>query len=375
MLGCVYGLAAMGLTLIFGVMRVINLSHGPVIALGMFVVYVLFTGAGVNPYLGLIAAAGLGVLFGVAIYFVAVDRIINAPELTTLLATYSVNLVIVGVATSVFTTTPRAVDISLGSVGGSGVTILGTHAVAVAIAIAGAALLYAILFRTRIGKSIRAVANNRAAAELMGIDSRRVLALSFGIGTSLAMTSGALLSTLFSFTPLSGATYEVKSFVIVVLGGLGNPTGALVGGIVLGLLEGVSTVFIPVSWVPVLEYVIFIAILLVRATGLLGARACSASARGSCPRWSWCSRSSRPCRWPSTTIRSAKSSSSCSCSSRSRRASASSWGTPATSRSATSCSSASAGTSPSISCRTSTRISSSRRSPARFRQAQSPSSS
>src|SRR5207245_2824529 len=138
-------------------------------------------------------------------------------ELTTLLATYSVNLMIVGVATSVFTTTPRAVDISLGSVGGSGVTILGTHAVAVAIAIAGAALLYAILFRTRIGKSIRAVANNRAAAELMGIDSRR--------------------------------------------------------GIVLGLLEGVSTVFIPVSWVPVLEYVIFIAILLVRPTGLLGARA------------------------------------------------------------------------------------------------------
>ncbi len=273
MLGFVYGLAAMGLTLIFGVMRVINLSHGPVIALGMFVVYVLFTGAGVNPYLGLIAAAGLGILFGVAIYFVAVDRIINAPELTTLLATYSVNLMIVGVATSVFTTTPRAVDISLGSVSGSGVTILGTHAVAVAIAIAGAALLYAILFRTRIGKSIRAVANNRAAAELMGIDSRRVLALSFGIGTSLAMTSGALLSTLFSFTPLSGATYEVKSFVIVVLGGLGNPTGALVGGIVLGLLEGVSTVFIPVSWVPVLEYVIFIAILLVRPTGLLGARA------------------------------------------------------------------------------------------------------
>src|SRR5207244_3965260 len=188
MLGFVYGLAAMGLTLIFGVMRVINLSHGPVIALGMFVVYVLFTGAGVNPYLGLIAAAGLGILFGVAIYFVAADRIINAPE-------------------------------------------------------------------------------------LMGIDSRRVLALSFGIGTSLAMTSGALLSTLFSFTPLSGATYEVKSFVIVVLGGLGNPTGALVGGIVLGLLEGVSTVFIPVSWVPVLEYVIFIAILLVRPTGLLGARA------------------------------------------------------------------------------------------------------
>jgi branched-subunit amino acid ABC-type transport system permease component len=273
MLGFVYGLAAMGLTLIFGVMRVINLAHGPVIALGMYVVYMLFTGLGVNPYIGIVAALFVGLVFGVAVYLIAVDRVIDQPELTTLLATYSVNLMVIGIATSAFTTTPRAVDVSLGSVGLGNVTVLGTHALAVAVAIVVAAALYLFLFRTRTGKSIRAVANNRAAAELMGIDSRRMLALSFGIGTALAMVSGGLLSTLFSFTPLSGAGYEVKSFVIVVLGGLGNPTGALVGGIVLGLLEGVSTVFIPVSWVPVLEYVIFILILLLRPSGLLGSRA------------------------------------------------------------------------------------------------------
>jgi len=273
MLGFVYGLAAMGLTLIFGVMRVINLAHGPVIALGMYVVYMLFTGLGVNPYIGIVAALFVGLVFGVAMYFIAVDRVINQPELTTLLATYSVNLMVIGIATSAFTTTPRAVDVSLGSLSLGNVTILGTHAVAVVVAIAVAAALYLFLFRTRTGKSIRAVSNNRAAAELMGIDSRRMLALSFGIGTALAMVSGGLLSTLFSFTPLSGTGYEVKSFVIVVLGGLGNPTGALVGGIVLGLLEGVSTVFIPVSWVPVLEYVIFILILLLRPSGLLGSRA------------------------------------------------------------------------------------------------------
>jgi len=274
MLGFVYGLAAMGLTLIFGVMRVINLSHGPVIALGMFVVYTLFTGPlGVNPYLGIVAALVIGLVFGIAEYLIAVDRVINAPELTTLLATFSVNLMIIGIATSTFTTTPRAVDISLGALNAGNVTILGTHAVAVVVAIVVAALLYGLLFRTRIGKSIRAVANNRAAAELMGIDTRRMLALAFGIGTALAMVSGGLLSTLFPFNPLSGAGYEVKSFVIVVLGGLGNPTGALLGGIVIGLLEGVTTVFIPVSWVPVIEYVIFILILLLRPSGLLGARA------------------------------------------------------------------------------------------------------
>lgn len=273
MLGFVYGLAAMGLTLIFGVMKVINLAHGPVIALGMFAVLVISQTLGLNPYIALALVLVLGLVFGVAIYFIAVDRVINAPELTTLLATFSVNLMIIGIGTVIFTTTPRAVDVDLGALRGSGITVLGTHIVAVLISIVVAAGLYALLFRTRVGKSIRAVANNRNAAELMGIDSRRMLALAFGIGTALAMTAGGLLSTLFSFTILSGTTYEVKSFVIVVLGGLGNPTGALVGGIALGLLEGVATVFIPVSWVPVLEYVIFVLVLLLRPSGLLGSRA------------------------------------------------------------------------------------------------------
>jgi len=273
MLGFVYGLAAMGLTLIFGVMKVINLAHGPVIALGMFAVLVLSETFGINPYLALALVLVIGLVFGVVIYFIAVDRVINAPELTTLLATFSVNLMIIGIGTVIFTTTPRAVDIDLGALRGGGITVLGTHVVAVLISIVVAAALYAFLFRTRLGKSIRAVANNRNAAELMGIDSRRMLALAFGIGTAMAMTAGGLLSTLFSFTILSGTTYEVKSFVIVVLGGLGNPTGALVGGIALGLLEGVATVFIPVSWVPVLEYVIFVLVLLVRPSGLLGSRA------------------------------------------------------------------------------------------------------
>ncbi len=273
MLGFVYGLAAMGLTLIFGVMRVINLAHGPVIALGMFTVLVLSQSLGINPYIGLVAALVLGLVFGVAIYFIAVDRVINAPELTTLLATFSVNLMIIGIGTVIFTTTPRAIDIDLGALRPANVTILGTHAVAVVISIALAAALYGFLYRTRTGKSIRAVANNRAAAELMGIDSRKMLALAFGIGTALAMASGALLSTMFGFTILSGTTYEIKSFVIVVLGGLGNPAGALIGGIVIGLIEGLTTVVIPVSWVPVLEYGIFVLILLVRPQGLLGTKA------------------------------------------------------------------------------------------------------
>jgi branched-subunit amino acid ABC-type transport system permease component len=272
MLGFIYGLAAMGLTLIFGVMRVINLAHGPVIMLGMYAVYVLSVQFGVNPYIAVILALILGLAFGVVMYFIAVHRVINAPELTTLLATFSVNLMIVGVATVVFTTTPHAVNIDLGTIGSGAITVTGTRLVAVLITILVTAGLYYFLYRTRAGKSIRAVANNRAAAELMGINTTRMLALSFGLGTMLAAISGGLISTLFSFTVLSGGVYETRSFVVVVLGGLGNPTGALVGGILLGLLEGVATIFMPIGWVPVFEYVIFVLILLVRPTGLLGAR-------------------------------------------------------------------------------------------------------
>ncbi|MBI3742334.1 MAG: branched-chain amino acid ABC transporter permease, partial [Chloroflexi bacterium] len=189
MLGFIYGLAAMGLTLIFGVMRVINISHGPIVMLGMYTVYVLTTQFGLNPYLAIFLSIFLALLFGVVMYFVAVHKVINAPELTTLLATFSVSLIIIGVATVVFTTTPHALDVQLPGFQAGAITILGTRAVAVLIAIIVTAALYAFLYRTRTGKSIRAVANNRSAAELMGINTSGVLGLAFGIGTMLAAIS------------------------------------------------------------------------------------------------------------------------------------------------------------------------------------------
>jgi branched-subunit amino acid ABC-type transport system permease component len=272
-LGFVFGLMAMGLTLIFGVMKVINLGHGPFIVMGMFAVLVMSKDWGINPYVALPAVIVLGVVTGIVAYFVAVHRVINAPELTTLLATFSVNMMLVGALTIIFTTSPRGLDVNLGTLFQLGtITVLGTRVVAVLIALLVTGALYFFLYRTHIGKSIRAVANNRAAAELMGINSTWILALSFGVGTMLAMVAGSLLATLFGFTVLSGGSLETKSFVIVVLGGLGNPTGALLGGIIIGLLESITTIFMPVSWVPVFEFVVFILILLFRPNGILGAR-------------------------------------------------------------------------------------------------------
>ncbi|MBK9052348.1 MAG: branched-chain amino acid ABC transporter permease [Chloroflexi bacterium] len=272
LIGFVYGIAAMGLTLIWGVMNVINLAHGPIIALGMFGVYLAFTELGMNPYLALPLVAVLGLLLGMLIYAVAIHRVINAPHLSTLLATFAVNMIIIGIGTAIWQTTPRNVDVSLGSFNIGPTTVLGTRLVAALASLLITGGLYLFLYRTTTGKYVRAVANNRAAAELMGIPSSRILALSFGIGTMLAALAGGLIATFFPFTILSGGTYELKSFVIGVLGGLGNPLGALVGGLILGVLEGIIPRFMATTWVPVVEFVLFVVILLVRPTGLLGAK-------------------------------------------------------------------------------------------------------
>lgn len=272
LIGFVYGIAAMGLTLIWGVMNVINLSHGSIIALGMFGIYFLFSGLGLNPYLGLLLVAAVGLVSGMLIYTIAIRRVINAPHLSTLLATFAVNMIIIGLATTAFSTSPRNVDFSLGNISVGDINILGTRAVAAIASVLVTGALYFFLYRTTPGKYVRAVANNRAAAELMGIPSSRTLALSFGLGTMLAAIAGGLIATFFPFTILSGGTYELKSFVIVVLGGVGNPLGALIGGLILGTFEGIIPYFLPTSWVTVIEFVLFVIILLIRPTGLLGAR-------------------------------------------------------------------------------------------------------
>lgn len=270
LLGTLYGLAAMGLSLIWGVMDVINLAHGAIIALGMFGVYFLFAGLGLNPYLAIILVALAGLIFGAIMYFVSLHRIVDAPPLSTLLSTFGVSMIILGLGTAAFTTSPFNVDFSLGNIAVGSFTVLWARIAATLAAIAITALLYLFLYRTRPGKYIRAVSDNRRAAALMGIPATRVLALAFAIGVMLAAVSGGLLATLFPFSILSGSSYELKSFVIVVLGGLGNPLGALLGGLILGALEGVIPVFLPNSWLPVIEFGLFVMILLVRPTGLLG---------------------------------------------------------------------------------------------------------
>ena len=268
LIGAVYGLAAMGLTLIWGVMNVINLSHGAVIVLGMFALYYLSSVLGLNAYAASPIIIVIGFVTGVLLYWVAVRRVIGRPHLMSLLSTFAVNMVLIGLGTALWSTSPYNVSVSLPSVSWEGYTYTGTHIMAAAIAAVIAGWLYLLLYRTRVGKAIRAVAANRAAAELSGIPTTQILALSFGLGVALAFASGMLIATLFPFTILSGGSYQLKSFVVTVLGGLGNPGGALLGGIFLGLIEGVATPFMPVSWMPMIEFTLFVIVLIAFPRGI-----------------------------------------------------------------------------------------------------------
>jgi branched-chain amino acid transport system permease protein len=272
LVGAVYGLAAMGLTLIWGVMNVINLTHGAMIVAGMFGLYYFASVAGLPVYAAIPPIALAGFCFGVCLYWASVHRVIGRPPLMSLLATFAANLVLIGLGTAAWGTVLFNVPVSLPGISYEGYTFTGTHMMAAVLTAAIAGLLYLFLYRTRPGKAIRAVAGNREAAELNGIPTTQVLALAFGLGVALACASGALIATLFPFTVLSGAAYQLKSFVVTVLGGLGNPAGALLGGVALGLLEGAMTPFMPVSWTSIVEFVVFVIVLIAFPAGLFNFR-------------------------------------------------------------------------------------------------------
>jgi branched-chain amino acid transport system permease protein len=272
LVGLVYGLAAMGLTLIWGVMDVINLTHGTMIVAGMMVLYLISGAFSISPYFTLPPILIGGFFVGVALYWIAVHRMMGRPPLMSLLSTFSVNLVLVGLGTAVWGTALFNVEVSLPGLTIDRYTFPGPHILAAVLAAVIAALLYLFLHYTRLGKALRAVANNREAAELVGIPTTRVLAIAVGCGVALAGVSGMLIGTLFPFTILSGDGYQLKSFVVTVLGGFDNPVGALMGGVALGLLEGAVTPFVPVSWTLVIEFVLFVLVLIAFPGGVFARR-------------------------------------------------------------------------------------------------------
>ncbi len=272
--GGIYSLVAVGLTLIFGVMRIINFAHGSLMMLGMYVSYWLFILYGVDPYLSLLASASVLFVIGFAIEAVLVRPILESPEHDQLLLTLGLSLVIENLALFLWKADPRTVTVSYLAVAPmvGGIMISSPRVIAFAVSVTLTAALYLFLKRTQLGKSIRAVAQEREGALTVGINLRRIYALAFGIGCACVGAAGSLVVPFYAVDPYVGGVFVITAFVVVVLGGMGNFAGALVASLIVGVAESLAAVFIPAAMKQIVMYSIFVVVLLFRPQGLFGAR-------------------------------------------------------------------------------------------------------
>jgi branched-chain amino acid transport system permease protein len=266
---------AVGLTLIFGVMRVVNFAHGDMMVWGMYLAFLLATRAGVDPYLGFVVCAAALFGLGLAVQRGLVDRVIDAPHEMQILLMLGVALVLENTALLAFGPEPARVRTPLAAatwfVGPLYVDVARLLAFAVAVVLTG--LLYLFLFRTDVGRTIRAAADNVYGALVIGTDVRRVYAVAFGVGAACVGAAGALVSPILPFQPSTGLTLSITSFNIVIIGGMGSLPGAFVGGLLVSVAESLGAVFLRPSLKELVSFSLLILILLVRPAGLFGRRA------------------------------------------------------------------------------------------------------
>lgn len=283
LLGGVYSLVSMGLTLIFGVLDVLNFAHGALMALAMYTSFVLVSNAGFGPYLSIVVSVPLLFFIGVLVQRFLLDRIMDQPHENQLLLTFGLALLIENVLLMFFSATPRTVGFPYAQTGlPLGVTTIpGSLDVFGAVAdlprviafigsLVIAGLLYYILRRTSLGTAIRAVAENPDGASMVGIDVRRMHMITFGLGTACVAAAGTLVLPFLSLQPTTGEQFNVIAFVVVVLGGLGNVVGALIGGLLIGLVQELGGAFVPGVDKLFFVFVVFVLVLLLRPQGLLG---------------------------------------------------------------------------------------------------------
>jgi branched-chain amino acid transport system permease protein len=280
-LGAVYGMATMGLSLIFGVLKVVNVGHGAFIMVGAFLTLVLFSSLGVNPLFAIPVAFMVGMGLGLIFYYTTIRKLIKAPELATLLATFSIGVLLEELIKLIFGSEFRGYNWVVGKID-LGITVLPMSKLYACIgSIVIAVLLYLWFKKTRAGSAVRSVVEDSEGARVCGVNVGGAYALSFSLGIGLTVASGVLLTMFIpvGINPYMGGAYTLKAFVIAVLGGLASPYGAFFGGLVFGLIEnGSYTLFAyipgvePFALTRFLSFVILLVILLIRPTGILGAK-------------------------------------------------------------------------------------------------------
>jgi len=273
--GLVYGLMALGLSVIFGVVRVVNFAHGEMMSIAMYLTVLLFSSLNLDPLVMLVPIAAVLFVFGYALQSGLINPFISRPEHSQFLLLVALALIIVNTLLIVFGPDARTVQTSYAfdsfQIGALIVDATKLYAGAAAIVVAG--LLFAFFRFAPLGKAIRACADNYTGALVVGLDVKRLYALTFGIGAACVGAAGCMLVLLIDVTPALGPAYTLLAFIIVITGGLGSMPGALVGGVLIGLTEALAGLLFTPSAKSMFSFALLVLVLLLRPQGLLGKRA------------------------------------------------------------------------------------------------------
>lgn len=274
LLGGLYACTAIGFSIIWGVMNLINLAHGSMIVLGAYITFFVTTQTGIDPFLTVPLSGALLFLFGYVLQTFLINLIVRASVFMTLIFTFGLDMLMINIFLILFTADLRSLPIAYAheTVGFGELSVPYGRLIVFAVAIVLTIALSMFLNRTRTGRAIKATSFDREAATLSGIDISRIYALTFAIGCAMAGMCGSLIAVIYSFSPVTGESFTMKSFVIVVLGGLGSIPGAIVGGIVLGVAENLASYLLDPGYRDAIGFGLLVLTLVLRPEGLLGKR-------------------------------------------------------------------------------------------------------
>ena len=273
--GALYALIGMGMALIFGVMRIVNFAHGAFMMLGMYVTYVLFDRFGINPYFGFLGAAAALFVFGFVVYQGLLRRITGRSDFMQILLTLWLALIVTDGIQLIFGADYHQVNLPILDKNihlGPHITLSAPWLISFAITVVVGVAMFAFVMRSTLGRALRAIAQNRYAAQLMGIDVQLVQAISFGMGLAAVGVAGGLLLPVFYLYPDVGGQFTLKAFVMVVLGGMGSVEGAAIAGLVLGVVESLTSLYWGNEWALSVDFVLFLLVLSLRPSGLFGSQ-------------------------------------------------------------------------------------------------------
>jgi branched-chain amino acid transport system permease protein len=272
LLGGLYAIMALGLALVWGVLNIVNLAHGAFIMLGAYLSWHLYTYLGIDPFLGLPITAIIMFAFGYGVQRGLLNLIVRAPMFNTLLITFGLEVVFTYLAQLAFSADFRTINPSYAgdSIALGPVVLPQARLMAFGVAIVLTVGMWLFLLHSKLGRAIRATAQNLVAARLYGVEPRHLYAMTFGIGIGLAGAAGGLYGTVSQINPYIGATLTAKCFAIAIIGGLDNPLGVIVGGLVLGIIESLAVLYIGATFADVASFGVLVLVLIVRPSGLLG---------------------------------------------------------------------------------------------------------